>query len=115
MLECLLEKNKPQPAKDQQQPTKPAPHKQQITLIPQPQPKAAAQPAAAAQKEPAAKPKPKIEVVSEVTDYKSMIVETTIKDGKLHYTIELDQIESFASIELDLSSTEVRITSVEDQ
>jgi len=115
VLECLLEKNKKQaPAKDQQQSAQPAPKKQDISLLPQPQQQQAKQPQQR-QEAPPAKSKPKIEVVSEVTNYNSMIVENSVKDGKLHYTIELDQIESFASIELDISSTELKITSAEDK
>lgn len=115
VLECLLErKKKEKPAPHQTQPTQAAPKKQDITLIPKPQQEDAVKPAPRPEAPPA-KAKPKIEVVNEMTDYNSMIVENSVKDGKLFYTIELDQIESFASIELDLSATQVKITSAEDK
>jgi hypothetical protein len=111
VLDCLLERNKKQNPASHQQSHQSAPKKLDITLTPQqeeapPEPK---------KETPPTKAKPKIEVVSEVTDYKSMVVENTMKEGFLYYTIELDQIESFASIELDISSTQIKITSAEDK
>ena len=111
LLECLLERTKKHKQANQQQTAQSAPKKQDITLIPQ---QKDAPPPAPKQEAPA-KAKPKIEVVSEVTDFKSMVVESSIKEGKLFYTIELDQIDSFASIELDISSTQIKITSAEDK
>ena len=55
------------------------------------------------------KPAPKIQVMAEVTNFESMIVEKRVSPDLIEISIELDMIESLAEVDLDISKTQIRL------
>ena len=53
------------------------------------------------------KPAPKIQVISEDTNYESMIVESKVDRDCVEISIEVDSIESLNEVDLDISKTEI--------
>lgn len=55
------------------------------------------------------KPKPKIEVISEVVNYESMIVEKGCSNGEIMIVISLEEVQAMSDVDLDISKQQIRV------
>lgn len=55
------------------------------------------------------KPRPKIEVISEVINYESMIVEKGCSNGEILIVISLEEVQSMSDVDLDISKQKIRV------